>query len=141
MRKYLSRRDQVINLPSAVLPFGLTVGLEGGEFDPVEAGVANPREGRPTSTIVCQPISITVSQLMYSASSAPDSSCSKPVPALRMNRNKIKLDGFSNPETERLLQENWDEDRRVDEYHAQTDCGWCCHRIFMLDSPFPELDR
>ena len=52
-----------------------------------------------------------------------------------MDTNQIKKDGFSNPDTEQLFDQQWDHERMLSEYRARKDCGWCRDRVFIVDAP------
>src|SRR6266545_7612958 len=52
-------------------------------------------------------------------------------PTTKMNTNKIKTDGFSNPETERFFAEQWDDERLLKQGEEEKHCGFCNHCFFL----------
>jgi hypothetical protein len=54
-----------------------------------------------------------------------------------VNTNRIKRDGFSNPETERFFQEPWTEEGPDQEWEEGKICGLCSQRTLLLPAEYP----
>jgi hypothetical protein len=78
MSKDLGRSDYAIDVVSAVLPFGPTVGLEAGKVVPVQAAVADSRQGKADPNERMPAPTITVSNPCNSARSASDRTSTTP---------------------------------------------------------------
>ena len=50
-----------------------------------------------------------------------------------MNCNRIKSEGFSNPETERFFKAHWTYERQMREMETQKTCGFCLCAIPIAD--------
>ena len=48
-----------------------------------------------------------------------------------MNQNRIKLDGFSNPDTEQYFWDNWTDERHYKEIQEEKSCVFCCWSGFL----------
>lgn len=56
-----------------------------------------------------------------------------------MDTNFIRKDGFSNPDTERLFREKWDEERMDAVCAINRHCGMCLACEFLVESPEENL--
>ena len=56
-----------------------------------------------------------------------------------MDRNYIRKDGFSNPDTERFFKENWNEERMMALCQGNKHCGRCIHAHLLIESPEENL--
>jgi hypothetical protein len=65
------------------------------------------------------------------------SSSTTPALSKHVNTNRIKRDGFSNPDTERFYQEPWTEEGPDQEGEEGKICGLCSQGTFLLPSEYP----
>jgi hypothetical protein len=52
-----------------------------------------------------------------------------------MDIKPIGKDGFSNPKTQRLFDQHWDQELILAGYESRKNCAWCGYGLFLSDNP------